>query len=92
MCPLHFLFLTITSKKSPRAIHRGLYVALTEHIAPTIFDIPLSFPAWGFVRLIVILAVSIAIPALLWFIAVTQAPYVTPSSSPCGYLMVSQVV
>lgn len=74
MCPLHFFFLLIQSKHSPRAIYRGLYVSLCEHIAPTIFDTPGAFPAWGFVRLGVILSISIAIPALLWFVAVTQAP------------------
>ena len=80
MCPLHFLFLLIQSKHSPRAIFRGLYACLCEHIAPTIFDRPGAFPTWGFVRLGVILSISIAIPALLWFVAVTQAPLVVLSS------------
>ncbi|GJE86146.1 hypothetical protein PsYK624_022260 [Phanerochaete sordida] len=74
MCPLHFLFLMIKSKASPRALYRGLYVSLCTHISPTAFDSPASFPIWGFVRLGTILAITIAIPALLWFIAVTLAP------------------
>lgn len=76
MCPLNFLFLMAKSSDSPRSIYNGLRFALTEHISATRFDKPLSFPVWGFVRLAVILAVSISIPALLWFIAITLAPYV----------------
>lgn len=64
------------SSDSPRSIYNGLRFALTEHISATRFDKHLSFPIWGFVRLAVILAVSIAVPALLWFIAITLAPYV----------------
>jgi hypothetical protein len=78
MCPLHFLFLMITSKDSLRATYKGLYFALTEHISATRFDQPREFPLWGFIFLVVILAISIAVPALLWFVAVTLAPYVHP--------------
>lgn len=74
--PLHFFYLTITSSASPRSIYAGLHLALSEHISYTRFDRPLKFPTWGFIRLSTILAVSVAIPGLLWFIAVTLAPYV----------------
>ncbi|EKM61070.1 uncharacterized protein PHACADRAFT_247425 [Phanerochaete carnosa HHB-10118-sp] len=74
MWPLHFLFLVISSKDSPRAIIRGLYVSLAEHIAPTVFDSPASFPIWGSLRLVVILSLFVSVPALLWFVAITQAP------------------
>ncbi|KIP03972.1 hypothetical protein PHLGIDRAFT_94162 [Phlebiopsis gigantea 11061_1 CR5-6] len=72
--PLHFFYLTITSSASPRSIYAGLHLALSEHISSTRFDRPLKFPTWGFIRLSTILAVSVAIPGLLWFIAVTLAP------------------
>ena len=76
ICPIHFLYLTFTSSDSPRSIYRGLHLALSEQISATRFDRPLSFPTWGFIRLSTILAISVAIPALLWFIAVTLAPCV----------------
>lgn len=76
MCPLHFLFLSITSKESPRAFYHGLRLALAEHITPSFFDQPGMFPTWGFIRLSVCLALAIAVPALLWFVAITYAPYV----------------
>ena len=47
---------------------------MRQHVAPMRFDKAPAFPVWGFTRLVVILAIAMAIPALLWFVAVTFAP------------------
>ena len=74
MFPLHFLYLVLFTKDEPRAIWAGLCYALKQHVGPMRFDRAPAFPTWGFTRLVTILAIAMAIPALLWFIAVAFAP------------------
>lgn len=74
MFPLHFLYLAVFTKEAPSAVWAGLLYALNQHIVPTRFDKAYTFPRWGFLRLATILAMAMAVPALLWFIAVMLAP------------------
>jgi len=74
MFPLHYLYLVVVAKESPTALNRGLYHTLKKHISPSLLDKGNDFPKWGLIRLVVILSIAVAMPALLWFIAVTLAP------------------
>ena len=74
MFPLHIFYLVVFKKQPLPALWAGLRRALEEHIAPTRLDRLSSFPRWGFIRLVVILTITMSVPALLWFIAVALAP------------------
>ena len=74
MYPLHLLYLMLFSRHELRPLWAGLRHALKQHVIPMRFDHTPAFPIWGFARLVVILTIAMAIPALLWFIAVTYAP------------------
>lgn len=74
MFPLHYLYLIIVRKHPSAALNRGLRHALQKHVAPTRLDDTNSFPTWGFTRLVTLLSIAVALPALLWFVAVTLAP------------------
>ncbi|OBZ79182.1 hypothetical protein A0H81_01091 [Grifola frondosa] len=76
MFPLHFLYLLLFSKNSPRAIWAGLMFAMKRHLSPTdvsAYPQP-KFPTWRFVRLLLYLTVGMTVPSLLWFVAVSLAP------------------
>ncbi|KAK7694694.1 hypothetical protein QCA50_001882 [Cerrena zonata] len=74
MFPAHFLYLSLTSKSSPKAIWNGLMLALRNHIAPA-GSVPSSeFPRWRFLRLILFLTGGMTVPSLCWFAAVPLAP------------------
>lgn len=77
MFPVHFLYLSLTSKHSSRAIWRGLIYALKTHISPPIDGRPVSsFPTSKVARLILLMTAGMTFPGLFWFISVSLAPYV----------------
>lgn len=74
MFPLHLLYLVVFLGHEPRLLWDGLRHALKQHIIPMRFDRSPAFPFWGFTRLVTIFTIAMAVPALLWFIAVAYAP------------------
>lgn len=72
--PLHYLYLITVGKHSSVALNRGLRHALKLHVAPMSFDKAHGVPVWGLTRLVVILTITVSVPALLWFVAITLAP------------------
>lgn len=80
MFPLHFLYLMATTKHSSQGLWAGLVIALKRRLsdvpAALPSDEPSSFP-WGpFVWLVSWLTIGMTLPSLLWFTAVSLAPYV----------------
>lgn len=74
MFPFHIFYLVVFKRQSLPALWGGLRRALEEHVTPSRFDRLSTFPRWGFIRLVVILTITMSVPALLWFIAVALAP------------------
>lgn len=82
MLPLHFAFLMVSSKESPRALWAGLMVALKEHLYPHESLTATSasriathpFRTRRFALLLGLLTIGATAPGLLWFCAVTLAP------------------
>ncbi|KZP31378.1 hypothetical protein FIBSPDRAFT_1037818 [Athelia psychrophila] len=73
--PLHFLYLIVIEKHSPRGLIDGLRTAITAHMASSQLPARSSpFPTRPFILLSVILTVTFALPGLLWFISITLAP------------------
>jgi len=79
MLPLHFAMLAITSEAPLRTIWAGLVYALRQHLGtkPTPISASPPFPKWRFVRFLLPLTAGATIPGLLWFIAISLAPYVS---------------
>ncbi|KAL4243400.1 Solute carrier family 35 member F3/F4 [Abortiporus biennis] len=75
MFPTHFLYLTLTSKYSPRAIWNGLMYALRIHF-PSASHGPLhaAFPRWKLLRLVLFLTAGMTVPSVCWFSAVSLSP------------------
>ncbi|KZP31368.1 hypothetical protein FIBSPDRAFT_1037809 [Athelia psychrophila] len=72
--PLHFLYLIVIEKHSPRGLIDGLRTAITAHMTSSQLPARSSpFPTRPFIILSVILTVTYSLPALLWFISITLA-------------------
>ncbi|KAL6309937.1 hypothetical protein BKA93DRAFT_814298 [Sparassis latifolia] len=81
MLPMHFVYLALFAKESPRALWAGLMFALKEHLSLPSNDVSTprpalssTFPTWRFWRLLSFLTAGMTVPSLLWFSAVSLAP------------------
>lgn len=74
MFPVHFLYLSLTSKHTPRAIWNGLILGLRNRISPSSPHPSSVFPIWRLLRLILLLTAGMSVPSLCWFAAIPLAP------------------
>ncbi|KAI0932160.1 hypothetical protein AcW2_000859 [Taiwanofungus camphoratus] len=79
MFPLHIIFLILSPKRSLRTLWAGLIFAIKRHLSSASSgtlgtSTSSKFPAWKFLRLVMLLTAGTTIPSLLWFIAVPLAP------------------
>ena len=73
MLPLHFVFLAVTARQSPRELWALLINTLRQHLTPLGVR-PTEFPTRRFAWLLTFLTIASNIPGLLWFMAVSLAP------------------
>ncbi|KAI0801217.1 hypothetical protein C8Q74DRAFT_476149 [Fomes fomentarius] len=75
--PLHLIYLTTTTRHSITSLRKSLGDAVRRHLSPkSTPDTSLSSPtpAWGFLRLSLLLTAGMTLPSLFWFMAVALAP------------------
>ena len=75
MLPLHLLYLKFTTRQSA-ASHFKRTIAMVQYRLNPASAQPRSFPIKRLIILLLYLTAGLTVPSVLWYIAVSVAPYV----------------